>query len=166
MTIYNAEAGVTIASVQASDDGLSTVAFVTPSNIDNVSLLSQLGKILPQYMVPSAIYRLDRLPKTTNDKVDHKTIAANQAYLIREAQPDRLNRYPQRKQTQPIAVERPKEAPEIQRSQGHNTAAMRVSKIWKGILALGGLPDLDVNFFDLGGHRYVTQHADMRLLIQ
>lgn len=153
------EPRLTMASVQVSDDGLSIIAFVAPSKIDSEYLLAQLGKKLPQYMIPSAIYRLDRLPKTPNDKVDHKAIAANQAYLIQQTQSNRLDRHPRRKQTKSLAEERLKQARKFNRSaELQNTAIMRVAKIWQNILALPEIPNLDVNFFDLGGHRYATQN--------
>ncbi|WP_150468139.1 non-ribosomal peptide synthetase [Francisella sp. SYW-9] len=38
------------------------------------SILAELSKTLPEYMVPSTIIKLDKLPLTTNGKVDHKAL--------------------------------------------------------------------------------------------
>ena len=156
-----------MASVQASDDRLSTIAFVTPSEIDNEYMLAQLGNKLPRHMIPSAIYQLDRLPKTTNDKVDHKAIAANQACLIQEAQSNRLDWYTRGKQTKSLAEARPKQAQKVNHSPNmQNIAAMRVAKIWQNILALPEIPNnFDVNFFDLGGHRYATPKKKKKTIV-
>ena len=74
MAIYNVEPRAMIASVQVSSDGLSTVAFVTPSSIDSKVLLTRLGNRLTQQLIASAVFSLDHLPKTTNDMVAHKAI--------------------------------------------------------------------------------------------
>ena len=152
MAIYKTE------SVQASDDRHSTIAFVTPSEIENEDLLARLGNKLPRYMIPSAIYQLDCLPKTTNDKIDHRAIAANQACLIQETRSNRLDRYTRGKQTKSLAKARPKQAQKANHSPNmQNIATMRVAKIWQNILNLPEIPNkLDANFFDLGGHRYTA----------
>lgn len=166
MAIYKTESRVTMASVQASDDRRSTIAFVTPSEIENEDLLAQLGNKLPRYMIPSAIYQLDSLPKTTNDKVDHKAIAANQACLIQEARSNRLDRFTRGKQTKSLAKARPKQAQKVNHSPNtQNTATMRVAKIWQNILNLPEIPNnFDVNFFDLGGHRYAAPRTKKKPL--
>ncbi|MEU9115320.1 non-ribosomal peptide synthetase [Streptomyces sp. NPDC048483] len=52
------------------------VAFVTGPSVDLAGLRTFLGEVLPTYMVPSEIRRLDRLPLTPNGKVDLRALEA------------------------------------------------------------------------------------------
>ncbi|MCL7931125.1 non-ribosomal peptide synthetase [Halomonas llamarensis] len=44
------------------------------SDVDDAALLAQLGERVPDYMVPSAIVRLEALPLTANGKLDRKAL--------------------------------------------------------------------------------------------
>ncbi|MBB1650688.1 non-ribosomal peptide synthetase [Delftia sp. UME58] len=65
--------------------GTRLVAYVTPASagsqaaIDTDVLRAQLGRVLPDYMVPSAVMVLDSLPLNTNGKVDRKALPEVQA---------------------------------------------------------------------------------------
>ena len=117
---------VTMASVQVSSDGLSTVAFVTPSSIDSEALLTRLGNRLTQYLIPSAIF-----------SVGHKVIAAGQEDFIRVAQSTKNGQLPQKKQSQSSIVEKSTQLRDFRPStKVQNTSALRVARIWQDPLAL------------------------------
>ena len=50
------------------------VVMAAGSDIDDAALLAQLGERVPDYMVPSALVRLEALPLTANGKLDRKTL--------------------------------------------------------------------------------------------
>ena len=57
--------------------GRRLVAYVSlqaGSTVDTAELRESLGKALPDYMVPSAIVVLERLPLNANGKVDRKLL--------------------------------------------------------------------------------------------
>jgi acyl carrier protein len=52
------------------------VAYVAPQAADRAALREYLKERLPQYMVPSAVVLLDKLPLTANGKVDRQALSA------------------------------------------------------------------------------------------
>lgn len=65
--------------VHDSAAGASLVAYVSPApteQIDTAALREQLGRVLPDYMVPSAIVALDSFPLTAGGKVDRRALPA------------------------------------------------------------------------------------------
>ncbi|MDQ7727806.1 non-ribosomal peptide synthetase [Halomonas sp. SpR8] len=50
------------------------VVMAAGSDVDDAALLAQLGERVPDYMVPSAIVRLEALPLTANGKLDRKAL--------------------------------------------------------------------------------------------
>ncbi|OAL58024.1 non-ribosomal peptide synthetase [Halomonas sp. ALS9] len=50
------------------------VVIAAGSDVDDATLLAQLGERVPDYMVPSAIVRLEALPLTANGKLDRKAL--------------------------------------------------------------------------------------------
>ena len=50
------------------------VVIAAGSGVDDAALLAQLGERVPDYMVPSAIVRLEALPLTANGKLDRKAL--------------------------------------------------------------------------------------------
>ncbi|MCO7245650.1 non-ribosomal peptide synthetase [Halomonas sp. Mc5H-6] len=50
------------------------VVMAAGSSVDDTALLAQLGERVPNYMVPSAMVRLDALPLTANGKLDRKAL--------------------------------------------------------------------------------------------
>ncbi|HEY6927895.1 MAG TPA: amino acid adenylation domain-containing protein, partial [Steroidobacteraceae bacterium] len=57
-------------------DSERLVAFVAPSSINIVELREHLRTLLPDFMVPAAIERMDRLPLDAQGKVDRKQLSA------------------------------------------------------------------------------------------
>ncbi|OAZ97106.1 non-ribosomal peptide synthetase [Halomonas sp. G11] len=72
--------GVSEAEVVARDDNegraqlYAYVVMAAGSDVDDAELLEQLGERVPDYMVPSALVRLDALPLTANGKLDRKAL--------------------------------------------------------------------------------------------
>ena len=59
--------------------GASLVAYVSPApaaQIDTAALREQLSRVLPDYMVPSAIAALDSFPLTAGGKIDRRALPA------------------------------------------------------------------------------------------
>ena len=82
-----AQAGVreAIVTAQEGPSGARLVGYVTSERdaelntfypLDSQQLRAQLGEVLPEYMVPSAIVVLEALPLTPNGKVDRKALPA------------------------------------------------------------------------------------------
>jgi amino acid adenylation domain-containing protein len=77
---------------KASQSGTRLVAYVAASvdsTLDTNELKVLLGKLLPDYMVPSVIVLLDALPLTPNGKIDRKTLpepVSNNAYQAPEGE--------------------------------------------------------------------------------
>lgn len=60
-----------------SDHGTRLLAYVaarTGQRIDSADLLERLGRVLPDYMVPSALMVLDAMPLTANGKLDSRAL--------------------------------------------------------------------------------------------
>jgi amino acid adenylation domain-containing protein len=73
--------GISEAVVVARPDGLgdqTLVGFVVggPEAADEAALREHAGKVLPDYMIPSAFVVLDSLPLTPNGKVDRRALPA------------------------------------------------------------------------------------------
>ncbi|MCD9188137.1 MAG: amino acid adenylation domain-containing protein [Pyrinomonadaceae bacterium] len=103
------------------------VAFYTENEnnpVENAELREFLRKTLPDFMIPSAFVKLERMPLTGNGKIDKKTLQRSEHNEIIE------NR----------SVELPATETEI-----------RLAEIWSEILQTGQIGRND-NFFDLGGH--------------
>ncbi|MEO3924511.1 amino acid adenylation domain-containing protein [Micromonosporaceae bacterium B7E4] len=90
--------GVTRAAVVARDEksgGRRLVGYVVPAagGVDPAELATRLGVVLPDYMVPSAIVCLDRLPLTTNGKLDRAALPRPEVRAAGrppETEPERL----------------------------------------------------------------------------
>ena len=92
-----------------------------------------LSSGLPEYMVPAAYVRLEKLPLTANGKVDRK------------------------------ALPEPEARPESREYQGPRNAIEEiVGGIWREVLALERV-GVDENFFELGGHSLLATRVVSRV---
>jgi amino acid adenylation domain-containing protein/FkbM family methyltransferase len=94
-----------------------------------------LQERLPQYMVPAAFVLLDKLPLTTNGKVDRKALS-------------------------PLLHARSLAAPEA--GQPVNSTEAALAAIWKEVLHLEDVGRHD-DFFDLGGHSLLAIKTAARI---
>jgi hypothetical protein len=102
---------------------------------DTAGLRAHLRRALPDFMVPSHIVTLDRLPMTPNGKVD------------RRALPD------------PAVVTAPTPSME---SRPANVIEETIAGIWRELLQLPHV-SREANFFDLGGHSLLAVQVHRRL---
>ena len=117
------------------------VAYVVPEasvQVHGASLRTALAERLPEFMVPSAIVLLPRLPMTDNGKIDRKAL---------------LNMPPPQAATVDHA--------------GHSTEprhelAELVARTWQDALGVGAF-SYDENFFDLGAHSLTVAEVHSRL---
>ncbi len=91
--------------------------------IDSARIKKELNKILPYYMIPSYLIQLEKLPLTSNGKVDRKVLPNPEG---------------------DIAVDVEFQAP-------RNEIEERLIEIWNSILSVGEI-GINDNFFELGGH--------------
>jgi tyrocidine synthetase III len=117
------DVAVVLARVKGADKELA--GYIVSKEILNTSdLRSYLSKLLPGYMVPSYYVQLDKLPLTTNGKVDKKKLP----------DPEEMG--------MPTGIEYV--AP-------RNATEEKLVLIWQEILGKDKIGVKD-NFFDLGGH--------------
>jgi len=117
--------------------GKRLVAYLTARagmDIETAELRDHLRAALPDYMVPSAFVTLERLPLTSNGKVDRRALP----------EPDLQD-----------AQLRPYRAP-----QGH--VEERLAAIWQELLRVERIGRAD-HFFDLGGHSLVATQVAVRI---
>ncbi|WP_159882308.1 non-ribosomal peptide synthetase [Paenibacillus puerhi] len=93
------------------------------TEIDPVSLKSFLREALPEYMVPAFVIQLDRMPLTSNGKIDRRTLP-NPDFHAAGGQPYRAPR---------------------------NETEQQLAGLWSDVLGEERVGIHD-NFFDLGGH--------------
>ena len=99
--------------------------YVTSENISENKVKEFLRRSLPQYMVPTYIIKLEKMPYTINRKIDRKALPL----------PDLSNQ------------ETPKVTPNISENDSNEDKLMQ---IWKEILKVDNI-SIDDNFFDIGG---------------
>jgi hypothetical protein len=103
-------------------------------SLDLNHLRASLIHRLPDYMIPTTLVALERLPRTSNGKLDRRALPAPTAPKLREG--DGL----------------------ILRTE----AERRVLEIWRDVLSVNGI-GIDDNFFDLGGHSLLLVRVHGRL---
>ncbi|HKB13082.1 MAG TPA: amino acid adenylation domain-containing protein [Vicinamibacterales bacterium] len=107
------------------DAGIELVAYVTGADtLDVDALRASLRRTLPDYMVPQAIVRLDRLPLTVNGKIDRRALPVLET-----------GRRGSRRRYEPPATD----------------TERALVAIWEAVLGYSGIGVTD-NFFDAGGH--------------
>lgn len=105
--------------------------YVAEQNISEASVREFLKQVLPPYMIPAYIIRLDKMPYTINRKIDRKALPypkKNENVLVNE------NKIEEKK----INIE------------GLETNEEILLEVWKKTLKLENI-GLDDNFFDIGG---------------
>ncbi|WP_447035929.1 non-ribosomal peptide synthase/polyketide synthase [Streptomyces sp. DSM 118878] len=133
--------GVGEAVVVTSDSASgnrSLVGYVVPqagATVDVAAVRTGLGRLLPEYMVPSAVVVLDALPLTVNGKLDKRALPAPDEDAFAHAEF--------------VAPRTPAEE--------------RIAAVWRDVLGVEKVGVQD-SFFDLGGDsiRAVALVGDMR----
>ncbi|MBM7119958.1 amino acid adenylation domain-containing protein [Dyella kyungheensis] len=130
--------GVTETAVLAREDSPGNqrlVAYVSGAErLEIDALRKHLSDHLPDYMVPAAFVQLDRLPLTSNGKLDAKRLPApsHEAFTSRAFEPPR------------------------------NGIEITIAAIWSELLKLERVGRND-NFLELGGHSLLTMQVISRL---
>jgi natural product biosynthesis luciferase-like monooxygenase protein/amino acid adenylation domain-containing protein len=110
------------------------VGYVTAdASLDTAALRTHLQQRLPEYMVPSALVRLDTFPLTANAKVDRKALPAPDA----------------RAELRPYVAPR-------------NELEQQVADLWAEVLRVDRVGIHD-NFFELGGHSLLATQLVARV---
>lgn len=106
--------------------------FTSKSAMDLQYIRTQLGRVLPVFMVPSRLQRIGAIPRTLNGKVDRKALKGV---------------VPQK------AVTPGKPAPNSAPLAGAANSVIQkeLLEIWQALLDTEDI-DLNANFFDIGGH--------------
>lgn len=73
--------GIRRAAVIAYEKKILKAYFVSDNEIDTYELFCWMKKKLPSYMVPSYYMRLDRMPLTSNGKLDYKKLPENKCLV-------------------------------------------------------------------------------------
>ncbi|HZI16880.1 MAG TPA: amino acid adenylation domain-containing protein [Myxococcus sp.] len=106
-----------------------------PESLDTSALRAFLASRLPEYMVPSALVRLDALPLTANAKVDRKALPAPESVLA---------------------------SPESAYTAPRTPVEEQLTGLWAGVLRLKRVGIHD-NFFELGGHSLLATQLISRI---
>lgn len=128
--LVNADSSIQQAATIVADR-IRIVAFVTPSTIDTLDILSKLMDLLPAYTRPSQIIALDTLPQSANNKIDRKALQAIASEYKDQGEP-------------PLT---PTEC--------------LVAKVWKSVLGSqdGRRINRHDDFLGIGGNSLLTIHA-------
>lgn len=142
-SILAADDSVQGTSVQVSPDGLSLIAIVMPDTCRADLVQSKVREKLPSHMQPSAILPVKSLPVNSSGKIDHKRIRDHLGSYMRRA---------------PKVAEKPPGSPKDLRHSYHHAernveVEEFISKAWQEEIGLFETPSIDINFFDIGGHR-------------
>ncbi|CAG8723241.1 45035_t:CDS:2, partial [Gigaspora margarita] len=116
-------------SVQVNEEKKSLVAFVMPKNLDHKVIRNKLNNAMAKFQTPDII-PVDNLPCTDNGKTDH--------IKVKDLMPELLEKF--------IKITRP------QHKTSKVSLISHLQAIWQDMLALEEKPDINTNFFDLGGH--------------
>lgn len=131
-----AQAVVTAVSRPDGDSRLAAYCVAEPgAELDWAVIKAELRTHLPEYMVPSLLVPMDRIPTTPNGKVDRKALP------------------------EPAPVDSPARADAmVPRSE----AEKLVAQVWSDLLGVSRFTLVD-NFLDLGGHSLLIMRAVTRL---
>jgi natural product biosynthesis luciferase-like monooxygenase protein/amino acid adenylation domain-containing protein len=136
-SVLTQQAGIAEAAVVLREDDpgnpriVGYVRATADGDLSIGALRENLRRVLPDYMVPAALIRVDVMPLTTNGKIDRGALPA----------PDR---------------QRPEQAAEFTAPRGSTEDA--IAAIWRQLLNLDQVGAHD-NFFDLGGTSLLALEA-------
>ena len=127
--------GIEDAAVAASCDTTATklVAYVVGPRVRDAEVLARLRDVLPEYMCPSAVVSVPRLPRLPNGKLDRKALPSPAPAHAE------LEHVPPRSPTEQLLWE-----------------------VWRDVLRHGGFGVHD-DFFSLGGHSLLATQVLARL---
>lgn len=108
---------------EVSPDDQQLCGYIVAPSLDTVALRDFLKTRLPAYMLPAGFVRLDRLPLTTNGKLDQKALPLPTIDRAAQRAPFAAPQAPLEKQ---------------------------IATVWQDVLGIEAA-GLDDNFFDLGG---------------
>ncbi|XRE44268.1 Polyketide synthase modules-related protein [Tenacibaculum discolor] len=115
-----------ITTTPDKNDEKELIAYIVSSEKINVEKIKEeLNKVLPNYMIPNYFLQLDKIPLTTNNKVDRKKLPI----------PNELNFMSRATYVEPSTITEEK-----------------LVSIWKEILGINERIGIKDNFFNLGGH--------------
>lgn len=123
-------ANTVIAREDEQGEKILVVYYVTDKNsgLDEAGLRQYLKEKLPEYMVPSALVRMEKLPLTANNKVDRKSLP----------EPSGVS----------FAISKEYAEPKT-------FTEKKLAAIWSSILKIEKIGILD-NFFEIGGHSMIA----------
>lgn len=118
-----------VVAVEDENTGKRLVAFVTTSEaLDKEAIKAHLLQSLPEYMVPKVIIQLEKIPLTSNGKVNKKELQQSGAATAMHKKVFR--------------------APETHLQK-------RITEIWTDHLGIAEI-SIDDDFFELGGHSLIA----------
>lgn len=121
---HEAVAEAIVLPVETPDGMKHLAAYIKPRrDVRSSELREYLGKKLPDYMIPSFFYRIDRVPMTVHSKADKKALLKCKTALDHETDSER-----------PL-----------------NATEAKIERIWREVLQLEAIGP-DNNFFDIGGN--------------
>ncbi|WP_366293179.1 non-ribosomal peptide synthase/polyketide synthase [Paenibacillus sp. AN1007] len=123
LNIKDVEEAVVLARQDGGGEKLLVAYFVAGRTLTVSEMRTALAQGMPGYMIPSYFVQLERMPLTSNGKVDRKALPEPQGEL----------------QTG------------VEYISPRNLTESRLVKIWEEVLGYSGIGVLD-NFFELGGH--------------
>lgn len=142
-----------IVLARSTDDGTELVACVTPGTVDVAALGARLRRELPEYMVPSRLVALDRIPVNANGKADRSAILAATVTASPPSAPQPSPGSPPAASAanSPAAGGLPAAAVEDAGGRGGEEVAAAVGAVWCEVLGVEEARPED-DFLMLGGH--------------
>ncbi|CAG8852936.1 10523_t:CDS:1, partial [Gigaspora margarita] len=133
-------------SVQVNEEKKSLVAFVMPKDLDYKLIRNKLNKTMTKFQIPDII-PVDNLPCTHNGKTDHSKVKNIMSELLKK-----------------III--PKKISNPQHKNSNDSLISYLQTIWQEILALEEKPDINANFFDLGGHSLLLLQLQKKIQLK
>ncbi|MCX4676100.1 amino acid adenylation domain-containing protein [Streptomyces sp. NBC_01433] len=135
-------------------------AFVVLEGVDTEAVRQRAARYLPEYMVPSTVTALDRMPLTTNGKLDAAGLP-RPAAVARPARPDTGSSAPA---PAPVTVGVPDTADgagDTSPAAPEDALTAALLDVWQEVLGVPVGPD--DNFFDLGGNSLLAMRVGAAL---